>query len=252
MQTVGSSSSGPRIPDRVGSSYRNLPWQVIRRCTAAFREAASGQPKDHHFSCHALHSPATITGIMGSRDARVDAYIAQAADFAQPVLNELRDIVHEGCPDVEETMKWSMPFFLYKGILCNMSAFKQHCAFGFWKGGRMLDAAGHELSDEAMGQFGRITSLKDLPPRRVFLGYVKQAKQLRDEGVKPPPKPRAAKPELPTPDYLTAALKAPARVCRMASRGQNGCHAAEAAGDSHRMAGGRKVAPLEVREVLRR
>jgi uncharacterized protein YdeI (YjbR/CyaY-like superfamily) len=145
---------------------------------------------------------------MGSRDARVDAYIAQAADFAQPVLNELRDIVHEGCPDVEETMKWSMPFFLYKGILCNMSAFKQHCAFGFWKGGRMLDAAGHELSDEAMGQFGRITSLKDLPPRRVFLGYVKQAKQLRDEGVKPPPKPRAAKPELPTPDYLTAALKA--------------------------------------------
>jgi uncharacterized protein YdeI (YjbR/CyaY-like superfamily) len=144
---------------------------------------------------------------MGSRDARIDAYIAHAEAFAQPILTTLREIVHEGCPDVEETIKWSMPFFLYKGILCNMSGFKQHCAFGFWKAGRPLEAAGLEISEEAMGQFGRITSVKDLPTKRVLLGYVKKVKQLRDAGVKPPPKPRVTKPELPTPDFFSAALK---------------------------------------------
>ena len=144
---------------------------------------------------------------MGTRDARVDAYIAKSAPFAQPILHELRDIVHEGCPDVEETIKWSMPFFLYKGMLCNMSAFKQHCAFGFWKGGRMLEAEGMTPASEAMGQFGRITSLNDLPSRRTLVGYVKKARKFNEDGIRPPAKPRAAKPELSTPEYFTAALK---------------------------------------------
>lgn len=145
---------------------------------------------------------------MGSRDARIDLYIAKAAPFAQPILNELRQIVHEGCPGVEETIKWSMPFFLYnKGPFCNMAAFKEHCAFGFWKARQALDADVLAPASEAMGQLGRLTSLKDLPPRRKMVGYVKKAKQLKDEGVKAPPKPRATKPPLPEPEYLTAALK---------------------------------------------
>jgi uncharacterized protein YdeI (YjbR/CyaY-like superfamily) len=151
---------------------------------------------------------------MGKKDARVDAYIAKSADFAQPILNELRDIVHEGCPDTEEAIKWSMPFFLYqKGILCYMAAFKQHCGFGFWNGRAVLGEAmvfsegGREK--EGMGNVGRITSLKDMPSRRVLIGYVKKAKQLKDDGVKPPTrsKPRGPVKEPPTPDYMTAALK---------------------------------------------
>ena len=71
---------------------------------------------------------------MGTRDDRVDAYIAKSAEFARPILTHLRDVVHAACPDVEETMKWSRPHFVYKGMLCGMSAFKEHCAFGFWKG----------------------------------------------------------------------------------------------------------------------
>src|SRR4051794_34088499 len=100
---------------------------------------------------------------MGKRDKRVDAYIAKSAEFARPILTELRETIHEGCPEVEETMKWSMPFFLYKGLLCHFASFKQHCAFGFWKGGAIV---GDEKSDKAMGHFGRLTSLKDLPPRK--------------------------------------------------------------------------------------
>ena len=63
--------------------------------------------------------------------------------------------MHDGCPDVEETMKWSFPHFDYKGMMCSMAAFKEHCAFGFWKASLILDGNGR--SDEAMGQFGRIT-----------------------------------------------------------------------------------------------
>ena len=64
---------------------------------------------------------------------KVDLYIAHARPFAQPILNHLRELVHQACPGVEETMKWSRPFFEYQGvILGNMSAFNAHCSFGFW------------------------------------------------------------------------------------------------------------------------
>ncbi len=145
---------------------------------------------------------------MGTKDGRIDLYIANAAPFAQPILHELREIVHEGCPGVEETIKWSRPFFQYKGMLGYMSEFKQHCAFGFWKGKEILGAEAAAVSD-SRGQFGRITSLKDLPPRRTILNYVKKARQLNEAGEAAPakPKPRGTKPPLPTPDYLAAALK---------------------------------------------
>lgn len=145
---------------------------------------------------------------MGTRDKRVDAYIAKSAEFAQPILRELREIVHEGCPEVEEAMKWSFPNFMYKGILCSMASFKQHCSFGFWKGALIL--GGKECKPgEGMGQFGRIVSLKDLPARRALVKYVAEAKRLNDEGVKSPTrsKPRTAKAELEVPSLFTAALK---------------------------------------------
>jgi hypothetical protein len=90
---------------------------------------------------------------MGSRDKRIDAYIAKSARFAQPILREIREIVHQACPEVEEGLKWSCPHFGYKGMLCHMAAFKEHCAFGFWKGKLVLDPANNKSSD-AMGQFG--------------------------------------------------------------------------------------------------
>jgi uncharacterized protein YdeI (YjbR/CyaY-like superfamily) len=145
---------------------------------------------------------------MGTKDKRIDAYIAKSADFAQPILKYLRDTVHEGCPEVEEAIKWSMPFFMYKGILCSMAAFKQHCSFGFWQGSTILDGKSNKSAD-AMGQFGRITSLKDLPSKSVLLGYIKKAKQLKDEGVKlaKPKKANDEKKELVVPGHFTAALK---------------------------------------------
>lgn len=143
---------------------------------------------------------------MGTRDKRVDAYIAKSAEFAQPILAQLREMVHEACPAVEETMKWRMPSFMYKGMLCNMASFKQHCAFGFWKG-RIIVRKG-QATEEAMGQFGRITSVEALPPKKVLRDYVKKAMQLNEDGVKvnKPRVPRTPK-ELVVPAYFQAALK---------------------------------------------
>ena len=144
---------------------------------------------------------------MPTLDPRIDAYIANSADFAQPILSHLRQVIHDACPDVEETIKWSMPFFLYHGMLCNMASFKAHCAFGFWKG-ELLVAQEDDKGREAMGQFGRIASVKDLPPKKALAGYIKKAMALNAEGVKAPSraKPKVAR-ELLVPDYLVAALE---------------------------------------------
>jgi uncharacterized protein YdeI (YjbR/CyaY-like superfamily) len=145
---------------------------------------------------------------MGKRDKRIDAYIAKSAEFAQPILKELREIIHEGCPDAEETLKWSMPFFLNNGnMLCHFASFKQHCAFGFWKGRNVV---GEDANDEAMGHFGRITSVKDLPSRKTMVGYVKKAVAQAEERAQAPAKPKAkAKPvskELVIPEYFAKAV----------------------------------------------
>ena len=148
---------------------------------------------------------------MGTRDPRVDAYIAKSAEFARPVLSHIREMVHSACPEVEETMKWSSPHFMYHGMLGGMAAFKAHCAFGFWKGSMILDSTGEKAS-EAMGQFGRIASVHDLPSNTVFTGYVKQAMKLNEGGVKIPKRQNPPKPELPVPAELVAAFKRNAKA----------------------------------------
>jgi len=126
------------------------------------------------------------------KDRRVDAYIRSAPEFAKPILEELRRRVHANVPGVEETIRWGAPFFQYGGqLLCGMSAFKAHCAFGFWH----PLMRGHDTSLEGMGRFGKIASTQGLPSAREFTKLAKQAKKLVDDGVKgpkraPPPKDR--------------------------------------------------------------
>jgi len=143
---------------------------------------------------------------MPTLDPRIDAYIVKSAEFAQPILEHLRAVVHAACPDVEETMKWSFPHFQYNGMLCSMASFKAHCAFGFWKG-ELLVAEADAKTQEAMGQFGRITAIKDLPSKKTLESYIKKAMKLNDDGVKAPARVKPAAPrELVVPEYLTAAL----------------------------------------------
>jgi uncharacterized protein YdeI (YjbR/CyaY-like superfamily) len=145
---------------------------------------------------------------MPTLDPRVDAYIAKSAEFAQPILAHLRAVVHAACPDVEETIKWGFPHFQYEGMLCGMSSFKAHCAFGFWKAALIIEK-GDNKTEEAMGQFGRLASVKDLPSKKVLTGYIKLAMQLNVDGVKSPARAKPATPRpLTVPPYFTKALAA--------------------------------------------
>jgi hypothetical protein len=143
---------------------------------------------------------------MPNKDPRVDAYIEKSADFAKPILTHLRKLIHKASPKVSETVKWSMPAFEYKGLVCGLAAFKQHCTFGFWKQS-LLEQDAFSTEKTAMGSFGRITSKKDLPPDDVIIKLVQQAVELNENGVKVEKKKPAGKKELAVPDYLTAALK---------------------------------------------
>jgi uncharacterized protein YdeI (YjbR/CyaY-like superfamily) len=139
---------------------------------------------------------------MGQRDERVDAVIAKSADFAKPILIHIREVVHRASPLINETIKWGMPFFDYKGPVCMMAAFKQHCAFGFWKASRLNDPKGYLKSTDgeaAAGSFGRIMGIQDLPPEEAMIDFVKQAMAINESGEKPVKKPSAPKPELPMP-----------------------------------------------------
>ena len=145
---------------------------------------------------------------MGKKEKSVDAYISKSQDFARPVLKHFRELVHKGCPGVEEKMKWSFPTFNYKGsIICNMAAFKQHVSFGFWKASLLKKSGVLRPSDQkAMGQFGRVTKLSDLPTDKAILAMVKEAARLNEEGVKAPKKKKADIKELVIPDYFIKAL----------------------------------------------
>jgi uncharacterized protein YdeI (YjbR/CyaY-like superfamily) len=150
----------------------------------------------------------------GKKDARVDAYIGKARPFAQPILNHIREAMHKASPEVDETIKWGMPFFELNGIILgNMAAFKEHCSLGLW-GPEMAAILGSDgaKSSEAMGTFGRIASVKDLPGDKALLGYFRQAAGFVVSGerksslVRPAAK-KKVKVEVVVPTELTAALK---------------------------------------------
>jgi uncharacterized protein YdeI (YjbR/CyaY-like superfamily) len=149
---------------------------------------------------------------MGKKDKRIDAYIVKAQPFAKPILTKLRALIHKGNPEVKETIKWGMPSFEYKGPFCSFASFKQHAVFGFWKYKLIKDPDGYlgeifNKGGDAMGNLGRMTNIKDLPPDKVIIDFVKQAKKLNDEGVKLPTKPKKPRIELVIPDYFINVIK---------------------------------------------
>ncbi len=123
---------------------------------------------------------------MGTKDKRIDAYIARSQDFAKPVMEHIRKLIHKNCPDVTETIKWGMPAFEYKGPFMGFAAFKKHFTLFFWKGAIMKDSKilMGANSKGAMGNLGRIESIEDLPRDAVLVRWIKEAKKLNVDGIK--------------------------------------------------------------------
>ena len=161
-------------------------------------------------------SPARTLDPRSTLNRQIDAYIAKSKPFAQPILNHIRELVHKACPGVVETIKWSRPFFEYKSvILANMSAFKEHCSFGFW--GEEIAAVLRDaklLQPDAMGSLGRLTHIEDLPSDKQMLGLLRQAAAFIDTGQYTSPIAarnkvvKAPKPAVKAPPEFTRALKA--------------------------------------------
>ena len=147
---------------------------------------------------------------MTKKNTRVDSYISKSEDFAKPVLIHFRKLIYTACPDVEEKIKWGFPHFDYKGMMCSMAAFKKHCAFTFWKAELMRDETliVNAESESAMGHFGKITSLKELPSDKKIIGYIKEAMILNEKEIKlPQKKVTATKKEIAVPDYFLKKLR---------------------------------------------
>jgi len=150
---------------------------------------------------------------MAAKDPRVDAYIAESPAFARPVLKHLRKLIHQGCPAAVETIKWGSPFFDYQGLLCGFAAFKAHCSLFFWRDidvGRWLPKTNNGAA--GMGQFGKITSLADLPKDSVLLACVRGAVEQREAPASKIKRARKPGKELPVPADLKKALAANARA----------------------------------------
>lgn len=145
---------------------------------------------------------------MENKNKQIDEYISKSADFAKPILHHLRKLVHTACPQVAETIKWGFPHFDYKGVMCSMAAFKQHCAFGFWKAELMKDVGAlKDNNRNAMGHSGKIKSLIDLPSDKILIGRIKEAMKLNEDNVKLPERKNTdKKPEIIIPDSLKKEL----------------------------------------------
>jgi len=145
---------------------------------------------------------------MEKHSPKVDEYIEKSQDFAKPILNYIRETVHEFCPDAEETMKWSFPHFIYKGKnLCAMASFKQHCTFGFWleKEMKTMQEITQDIEKNSMFSLGKITKIEDLPPKPQLKKAIKEAMDLTEMGVIMK-KAAPSKTEIEVPDYFKEAL----------------------------------------------
>ncbi|WP_228376125.1 YdeI/OmpD-associated family protein [Chryseobacterium sp. BLS98] len=147
--------------------------------------------------------------MMEKYSPKIDAYIEKSQDFAKPVLQYIRETVHEFCPDAEETMKWSFPNFTYKGkILCAMASFKQHCTFGFWleKEMKTMNEITRDIEKNSMFSLGKIAKIEDLPSRTLLRKAIAEAMELTDMGVTVK-KTTPSKVETEVPDYFQDALE---------------------------------------------
>jgi uncharacterized protein YdeI (YjbR/CyaY-like superfamily) len=145
---------------------------------------------------------------MPKKNPAFDKYIAKSAEFARPILEKIRRLFHEACPDIEETIKWGRPHFDHKGVVGGMAAFKEHASFGFWKGELLSDP--HNLFSgvgNTSVHMAKITNVSELPSDKVLLAYIREAVALNEQGVKPPPKKRVPKKEMEVPKEFLAALR---------------------------------------------
>lgn len=148
---------------------------------------------------------------MNNLNKKVDDYIAKSEPFAKPILEHLRAIIHETCPDVGEDIKWGTPHYSYKGDhLCMLGSFKNHCSFSIYKAEFLKDEkiAASVKAGKKFGYMDKVKSVSELPSTETLISLIKEAMSINEQGIKKVI-PVSDKPKtLETPDYLLDALAA--------------------------------------------
>ena len=77
---------------------------------------------------------ATLTSMKASKAKNVDAFVAEAAAEARPVLEKIRTVIKTAVPGVEETMGYGKPYYKYHGWMTGVTLYTKHLGVEIWDG----------------------------------------------------------------------------------------------------------------------
>jgi len=108
-----------------------------------------------------------------NKNPEVDAYLAKKAHPMNAEIQRVREIILNVHPNIEETIKWSSPTFLYKGNMASyfMNA-KKHVSLMFHKGALINDKTGLLEGDGKEGRTAKFANLEEIEIRKVDLESV--------------------------------------------------------------------------------
>ncbi|MCC2631412.1 MAG: hypothetical protein K0S20_111 [Patescibacteria group bacterium] len=103
---------------------------------------------------------------------QISAYIAEISDWRGTMLSQLRDLINQAEPTPTEEWKWGVPVWTHQGLVCAISAFKNHVKINFFEGVNLpdphhlinggLDSKAHRSIDFKEGETINETALREL------------------------------------------------------------------------------------------
>jgi hypothetical protein len=69
----------------------------------------------------------------------IDKQIAKFPDWRGRTMTQLRKIIHEADPNIKEEWKWGTGVWTSNGLVCAVSAFRDHVKINFFKGVKLKD-----------------------------------------------------------------------------------------------------------------
>lgn len=119
----------------------------------------------------------------------VDLYLRHTPKHQRELMSIVRRIIQSTLPDVEESIKFGVPFYSRKGLLCYLSPLKKQegIYIGFVKGYRMSDESGlftgKDLKQIRHMEFRRTSEIKT----RMLKQYLHEAVMLNEFSKHPFP-----------------------------------------------------------------
>ena len=118
-----------------------------------------------------------------NKNSQVDQYLEKKAHPLNKEIQRVREIILGTDKNIEETIKWSSPTFMYKGNMASyfMNA-KKHVSLMFHKGVLIPDESGLLEGSAKEGRAAKFYSMEDIEKKKSDLESVVRAWiKLQDE-----------------------------------------------------------------------